>query len=277
MSRRLVDATSAALMVVGLGYIVALSARTLPEQQDRQSLLDIELAAPDSLAAAVQWVILALAAAGALLVLVSVAKSAPRERPGARRWVGLLLWIVILFIFYRYLPAEEALTGATAPPEPSGGEVALDNTEATAAWIVGLLLTAVIAAALIRIALLVRSAGSPFGRRQPDEAITEVPPAFSVPAEPVAMALGTDPWSRVITAYAQLERDAKAEGVARREGETARRYARRVRFELNLDDDDLETLSAHYSLARFARLDVTESDAEAAERAWRSIGKALGR
>ncbi len=61
MSRRIVNVVTAGLVLMGLGYVIAVSARDLPGQDETEPLLDLALPSLDWLVAASAWAVLAVA------------------------------------------------------------------------------------------------------------------------------------------------------------------------------------------------------------------------
>ena len=267
MSRRWFNMVTAGLVVVGIGYLVAVAARSLPGQDEEHPLVDIGFTVPGGIQNAIVWILVAFTALGAALLVLSVKRGSPGKFPPLRTLYTLATWLIILLVIYRYAaPAiEEAgeitqeLEEGAPPAEPSGSP-----TATAAAWIVSAVISAAIAAALIRLATIARATDWTFDRAQPEG----FPGAASHPAIPITRLQGSDPRARVINAYADFETGAKRAGVERSESETPRRHAARVGAELALARDDLGELSRSYEAVRYAESEVSEDLAEKAESAW---------
>lgn len=266
---------SAAVLVIGLGYVVALAARTLPGGEGEDLPLEVGLSAPDWFGPIFNVLILLVAGITAVFLLMNVARAAPRQLPPARRWLGLLAWIVIFALVYRFArPAvEEAVSGTLPPLEDT--DTPVDTSAATAAsWVVSVLIAAVIAAALTRIGFLVRS--SPLEMELAPTTGQEEAAAAAAVAAPVTRSRGMDPVSRVINAYADFEDGTRDLGLGRQTSETVVRYSKRAARQLGLSQDDVSGLAGLYSEARYADHGVDESEAAAAESAWSRIKERLG-
>jgi len=267
VSRRWFNMVTAGLVVVGIGYLVAVAARSLPGQEEDEPLVDIGFTVPEGVQNSIVWILVAFTALGAALLMLSVKRGSPGKAPPLRTLYTLATWLIILLVIYRYAaPAiEEAgeiaseLEEGQAPAEPRGSP-----TATAAAWIVSAVISAAIAAALIRLATIARATDWTIDRSQPEG----VPVTESKPAAPVNRLEGSDPQARVINAYADFETGAKRAGVARSESETPRRHASRVGAELALAPEDLGELSRSYEAVRYAESEVTEDLAEKAESAW---------
>jgi len=266
MSRRWFNMVTAGLVVVGIGYLVAVAARSLPGQEEDEPMVDIGFTVPEGVQNSIVWILVAFTALGAALLVLSVKRGSPGKVPPLRTLYTLATWLIILLVIYRYAaPAlEEAgeiaseLQDGEPPAEPRGSP-----TATAAAWIVSAVISAAIAAALIRLATIARATDWSFDRSQPEGA----PVTPSKPAS-VNRLEGSDPRARVINAYADFETGAKSAGVARSESETPRRHASRVGAELALAREDLGELSSSYEAVRYAESEVTEDLAEKAESAW---------
>lgn len=264
-SRRLLDMVTAGALVVGLGLVIAVSARSLPGQDDQEPLLDVVVGMPPFLALAFQWFILATAGLLALFLLFSLAKVAPREWPPRRRWLGLIVWIFVFALMYYFVrPVAEEAVSETLPPVESVEETPTTSVATSAAWMVSILMAAVIAAALARVGMTVRSRDWSL---EPQEEEPLPPASGGVPPPRVAAVVGTDPRSRAITAYAAFEEGATNAGMQRRVAETPRRHAARVTESSGLEPDDVQILGEVFSEARFGDDPVAEESAASAESA----------
>jgi hypothetical protein len=137
----------------------------------------------------------------------------------------------------------------------------------------GVLLAAVLAAALTRIGLSIKTAPAAFG---PDgEGRVTVLPVTAA-STPVSRELGDDPRSRVIAAYEEFERRLAALGRPRHESETTARHAWRASRDLDLAPGDVGDLVGHHALARYGVGPPTESDAASAERSAARLAAGMG-
>jgi len=275
MSRRIVNVVTAGLVLMGLGYVIAVSARDLPGQDEAEPLLDLTLPSLDWLVAASAWAVLAVAVGLAAFLLLNLRRIVPRERPRSMRWLVVVVAVGVGY-FISVFTFEELESGSLALPD-IGDVVVVGEATTGAAWVVGVLLAVVIAAAFVRVAILIRSGPSIFGPEDhPDEEQAVV--SFSVPmAKAILTVTGSDPRSRVINAYAGFEAGARDKGAGRRRSETSRRHTTRVASELSIDSEDLTTLSHGYSVARFGESVVKASDAALAEAAYGRIKESFER
>ena len=269
MSRRIVNVITAGLVLMGLGYVIAVSARGLPGQDEAEPLLDLTLPSLDWLVAASAWAVLAAAVGLAAFLLLNLRRIVPRERPRSMRWLIIVVAVGVGY-FISVFTFEELESGPLALPD-IGDVVVVGEATTQAAWVVGVLLTVVIVAAFVRVAILIRLGPSIFGPEDhPDDDRPVVSSVVPI-AEPIPTRTGSDPRSRVINAYAGFEAGARDKGAGRRRSETSRRHTFRVKSELSIDGEDLATLSHGYSVARFGESVVNSSDADLAERAYGRI------
>jgi hypothetical protein len=269
MSRRAFNMITAGLVVVGIGYLVAVAARSLPGQEEEEPLVDIGFRFPEGVQNSIVWMMIAFAALGAALLILSVRRGNPGKAPPLRTLYTLATWLVILLVIYRYgVPAiEEAgeISSELGDEGPAAAEPGGSPTATAAAWIVSAVISAAIAAALIRLATIARATDWSFDRSQPSGVVLA---AAAHRATPPVRLEGDDPRARVINAYADFETDARSAGIGRRQSETPRRHALRVQTELDVPGEDVADLSSSYERARFAESDVTAALAERAESAW---------
>ena len=275
MSRRIVNVVTAGLVLMGLGYVIAVSARDLPGQDETEPLLDLALPSLDWLVAASAWAVLVVAVGLAAFLLLNLRRIVPRERPRSMRWLVIVV-VVGVGYFISVFSFEELESGSLALPD-IGDVVVVGEATTGAAWVVGVLLAVVIAAAFVRVAILIRSGPSIFGPEDhPDD--DPAVASSSVPmAKPIPTSTGSDPRSRVINAYVGFEAGARDKGAGRRKSETSRRHTSRVESELSIDSEDLATLSHGYSVARFGESVVKASDADLVEVAYGRIKESFER
>lgn len=269
MNRRAINMATAALVVVGFGYLVAVAARSLPGQEEEPPLVDIAFNIPEGVQNSIVWLLIAFSGLGAALLLLSVKRARPGKMPPLRALYTLAIWLVILLLMYRY--AKPAIDGAGeiaselgeergVPVDPTGSP-----TATAAAWIVSAVISAAIAAALIRLATIAKTSEWSFDRTQPGGVVVT---RSAGPAAPIPRLEGNDPKARVINAYADFESGAETAGLGRIESETPRRHASRVESELELRRQDLAELSTTFESARYSESEVTEDSADRAESAW---------
>ena len=275
MSRRIVNVVTAGLVLMGLGYVIAVSARDLPGQDETEPLLDLALPSLHWLVAASAWAVLAVAVGLAAFLLLNLRRIVPRERPRSMRWLVVVVAVGVGY-FISVFTFEELESGSLALPDIDEIVVVGEATTG-AAWVVGVLLAVVIAAAFVRVAILIRSGPSIFGPEDhPDDNQAVASPSVPI-AKPIPTSTGSDPRSRVINAYAGFEAGARDKGAGRRRSETSRRHTSRVESELSIDSGDLATLSHGYSVARFGESVVKVSDADLVEGAYGRIKKSFER
>ncbi len=267
--RKTIDMVTAAILLMGLGYVVAASAATLPGGEGPEPLLEFDLTMPAFASAAIRWSMLALAGFGAMLLLLSLAKTVPAQRFNIKRYATFLVWLAVLLLLYSIArPATEGVTTTTGVLPPETQESLTAPVPVGNDWMVGALLVAVIAAVITRLALVTKSrfwdAGLPERETQHEAADESI-------AEPIAAVVGDDPRSRVINAYAGFEDLASREGAGRLLSETPRHHAQRAVGEMAIERFDLDVLGGEYESVRFADARVESEDAERAETAWDRI------
>jgi hypothetical protein len=264
--RRYLSMAMGALSLLILGYIVAVAARSRPGTTTDDSLFEINSALDFDATRILAWIILAMATLGAVLFALGLTQRKPREDQKKRSLLGLIIGVVAFLLIVRYVqpltqtflegsdPAEAAETLDQAPSDSSG----------SSGWLFSLLLAAVVAAALTRVGVSVRSAEAPFDTLE-DPAVQEASIHARSP-ESIPAQLGDDPRSRVLAAYSRFEEDANATGVVRKSTETAGQHARRSSRDLGLDPAAVEGLTTSYSRTRFGFGEITQDEASAAER-----------
>lgn len=263
-NRRFLSMGLGSIALVLLGFVVAVAARSRPGGAD-EALLEFDLDLGFDVTQILVWVILVLAILGTVLLVLGANQDRPDEDKRKRSWWGIALGILFSLVVLRYLRplaeglfepvgAESVAASAIEDPSPAPG--------GNSAWLFSILIAAILVAALTRVGLTVRSADGSF-----DPPLAEAP-SLSTPAwgpGPVAVALGADPRSRVIRAYAEFENVTAVAGVGRGLAETARHHGRRAATELNVNGNDISALIAIFSSTRFGRSEVTPIDAESAE------------
>lgn len=279
MSRRFVNTVTSALMLIGLGLVIAISARSMPGDDQQDTLGDIHLEIPDWVGTVFVWVVLAIAGMVALYLFLAMRRGgswADLKRV-LSRLLTVIVWAGGFYLIYAIArpPAEEAATGSLPQLEPDAVVDMVDvEPSVTAGWVAGVLSVVIIAAALVRLSMSMRT-GRTIETTQ-TESIAE-PMVVEQIAEPLTMIPSTDPRSRVINAYAEFELRSKEEGLGRLVSETARHHAGRAGPDLGVEPADLRALGDQYERARFAESHIEEGNAEVAESAWQRIKDRISR
>ncbi len=256
---------TASVAVLGLGFVVAVAARTLPGGSEDEPLFDLDFRTDIDLTPVFAWMIMILVVLVAVLFALALRETQPRGERRRRGILGIVIGLVLFAVIIRWLrPAAEALLDEGAAAAESATDLLADGrTGTTGAWLFSVLIAAVLAAALTRIGLSIKTVVSPFRPAEDSEALPSPMPVESVP---VPSKLGDDPRSRILDAYADFENWLTALGRPRDDTETTSRHARRAAHELSLDADEVRDLVGHHSRARYGNDSPTEADAVAAER-----------
>lgn len=278
MSRRLMNKLTSALVLIGLGLVVALSAQSLPGQEDEEGLGDIALAMPDWFWPLLEWTALGVAALVAIYLVLSIRRGGDWDWSDLRRvlsrFLVILLWAGAFYFIYAITrPPED---GGSSPTEASGGATdvgpALDIGPVFAsAWVAVVLIVLVIAAVIARAAMSASEADS----KAQSPAKSDSSSGGRVPDLPRRPA-GGGPNDRVINAYIDFESESHNVGVTRGTSETPRQHARRVLRQVGADRGDLEVLGSRYEMARFGDAQLEEDDASDAESALQRILRTMG-
>ena len=172
-------------------------------------------------------------------------------------------------------PAAGALLDEGAAVADSATEILGDDRVAGRAggWLFSILLAAILAAALTRIGLSIRTAPPAFSP-DTDEVLAPVPGSDPRPGK--TRVLGDDPRSRILAAYEDFEHRLAAVGRARSDSETTARHAWRAGEDLGLDPDDVRQLVGQHSRARYGITPPTDADAGAAERSATRLREGIG-
>lgn len=266
--------TTACFAVLGLGFVVAVASGSLPGRARDNPLFEADLRLDFDLSQVFAWIILLLALAGAVLLALGVGRPRAREEGSRRSYVALLFGLIIFVLVYRWArPAAEALLGEASDTVEAVDEAPGAGGGATGAWLFSVILAAVIAAALTRIGLSLRSSELPF-QAEPDP-VEGAPTPAPGRARASTLALGGDPRSRVIGAYDDFEAGLAAVGEPRPIHETTRRHARRAGQSVGLDPGMIDTLVAKHLAARFDSAEPDEVDARVAEETSRRLRDGL--
>ncbi|HSK06176.1 MAG TPA: DUF4129 domain-containing protein [Acidimicrobiia bacterium] len=273
--RRVVSMLTASAAVLALGYVVAVASRSLPGATEGAPLFDLDFRSDLDLGPLLAWALIALAVLGVVLFALALGQGQSRVSGRRRSLLGAVLGLLVLFAIVRWLwPAAETLFGeGAATGEPATEVLGEERRGAAGGWLLGILLAAVLAAALTRIGLSIKTTPAVFGPVA-DERVTVLPAGTGT--APVPRGLGDDPRSRVIAAYERFERELAALGRPRHESETTARHAWRASRELDLSPVDVGELVRHHALARYGAAPPTESDAAAAEGSAQRLTLGLG-
>lgn len=279
MSRRFINTVTSALMLIGLGFVIAVSARSMPGDDGQETLGDISFTVPDWVGSVFVWVSLAVAGALAAYVLLAIRRGGTWADLGRviKRVLTVIIWAAGFYLIYAITrpPVEEA--SAPPPPQLEPDNVAdlIDvKPSLTASWVAAVLVILIIAAVLIRVALTLRNP-----KVVEDVALEPAtdPVELEELAEPLTIIASDDPRSRVINTYAEFELFSMEAGLGRTVSETARHHARRAGAGLGAEPGDLRALGDQYERARFAEATVDVDNAEKAEIAWHRIRSRLRR
>lgn len=262
--RRFLSVLTASAAVLGLGFVVTVAARTLPGGGEEEPLFDLVFRTDIDLTPVFAWMLMILVVLVAVLVSLALRETRPRGERRRRGVLGAVVGLILFAVIVRWLrPAAEALLEEGAGAESTTDLLADGRAGTTGAWLFSILIAAVLAAALTRIGLSIKSVASPFRPQADTEAFPSPRPVEPVP---VPRKLGDDPRSRILDAYADFETWLTALGRPRDDNETTARHARRAALELSLDATEVGDLVGHHSRARYGYDSPTEADALAAER-----------
>lgn len=266
-AERIVDAVTAAILMMGLGLVVTAAARSLPGEES--SGVATTLAWPDWLLTAMQWALIGIAALGLVGFVYGIRRGLAVERPERsgiwNRLFGYLFWIGVIYLIYLFVGSQNAgqpddPTSITTPDPPSLFE---PGSGWTAAWVTSALILLVTLAVVTRLGKTIRAADWEPGAAN----VVEIVDRGSDDPAPMAEPGSSDPRSRIVRAYAGFETEAVDRGLPRGASETARQHARRLAPALGPRSDDLQVLGQSYELARYADARISVDDAVGAERA----------
>ena len=274
-SGRILPITASALGVLVLGFVVAIAANSVPGRGADEPLLDVAWRPAFDVTTVLTWLVLIVAVMGVVIFALSVKEARP-PREQKRRGVLLvvILGVIVFALIARYMRSMSDTLLPAAPEVVTGaGEEPIADTSGNGAWLLSLLVATVIAVALARVGLAIRS-GAPPVLRQEEEADPS-PTAVEAPP-PLPLERGSDPKSRVLGAYDDFEQSVGEAGLPREPAETAARHAGRARSALNLADEDLSLLSARHADARFGPAEPSVDDADEAESAATRLRQGIG-
>jgi hypothetical protein len=263
--RRYVSVGLGLVTLFTLGFVVAVASRSRPGGPGDDPVFELDTRYDINLSQLFAWILVVLTVLGAIILVFAIKEVRPRPVHRGRSYLGVVLAVIVFLLIYRLIqPLAETLVGEQGSPNEveAPGEVGT-SSGGPAVWLFSLLVAAVVAAALTRVGLAVRQADTSFDRPVPTPVRRESAPLAA--SRPNALVLGTDPRSRVLTAYQRFEDSAAERGLARRATETATRHARRVARESKLNEESLNDLMVCYSRARFGFRPPTEAEADASE------------
>ncbi|HZD22208.1 MAG TPA: DUF4129 domain-containing protein [Acidimicrobiia bacterium] len=270
---------TSALMLIGLGFVIAVAARSMPGDDEQDALGELSVSVPDWVGNVFLWGTLAVAGLFAIYILMAMRRGGSWAgfRRALFRMLTLILWAGGFYLIYAITRPPQEGAPVTPPPPLEPNEVVDTinvDPSVTASWVAGVLLTLILVAAVVRIVMAMRS-----DSQEEEEVSLKLGSDATVEdelAEPLTMVASTDPRARVINAYAEFEGFSKEKGLGRRVSETARHHTRRTGTDLGAQPDDLRELGNQYEKARFAETPVDADNAEIAEGAWQRIRKRIG-
>jgi len=263
-SGRIVSITTHALVVLALGFVVSIAANSVPGRGAEEPILDVAWRPGIDVTTVLTWLVLMAAVTGAIIMALSAREPRPPREQKRRGIMVLVLGIIVFALIARYLRS----IADTLLPESSEvigeiGEGPIAESTGNGAWLLSLLVAAVIAAALTRVGLAMRSGAAPFMDLVGDD---DPIPVAVVPAVS-SHERGIDPRGRIIDAYGDFEQSVGEAGVPREHSETAARHAGRAGTALGLGGADLSLLSSRHADARFGPGEPSVQDATEAESA----------
>jgi multisubunit Na+/H+ antiporter MnhB subunit len=262
--RRTASGVLSALAVLALGFVVALAASSVPGRAGDEPILDLTWQPGVAVESILTWLIVIAAVIGALIMVFATKQGSPPQERKRNRLVALVVGVLVFAAIARFVRS----IADTLAPETS--EVVGDVVETTpigqvadnSIWMLGLLIAAVVAIALAKVGLAIRSDAPPVAEASQVESVAPV-----AVGSIASMAYGDDPRGRVFGAYAAFEKALEEVGVPRSPSETAARHVGRATSVLELSALDVGVLSGRHSGARFGPLEPTLDEASEAESA----------
>jgi hypothetical protein len=264
-SGRILPIALSALGVLALGFVVAMAANSVPGRGAEEPFLDGAWRPAIDVTTVMTWLVLIAAVMGVVIFALSVKETRP-PRDQERRGVVLvlILGVIVFALVARYMRSIADTFLPAAPDVISeAGEEPIADTDGNGAWLLSLLVATVIAVALARVGLAIRSGAPPVLGQKDD---LPSPVAVVAPA-PLPPKLGSDPRSRILGAYDDFEQRVGEAGLPREPAETAARHAGRAKAALGLAAEDLSVLLARFADARFGPAEPSVDDADEAESA----------
>ncbi|HEY6628452.1 MAG TPA: DUF4129 domain-containing protein [Acidimicrobiia bacterium] len=261
--RRTASGVLSALAVLALGFVVALAANSVPGSAGDEPILDLAWQPGVEVESILTWLIVIAAVIGALIMVFAAKQGSPSQERKRNRLVVLVVGVLVFALIARFV---RSIAGTLAPEtsEVVGDvvETPIGQVTGNGMWMLSLLVAAVVAIALAKVGLSIRSGAPPVVGASPVEAVAPVA-VGSLPST----SYGDDPRGRVFTAYADFEMALDEVGVPRSPSETAMRHVGRATSALDLDAQVVAVLSGHHSDARFGPLEPTIDEAAEAESA----------
>lgn len=272
-ARRILSITLSALGILTLGLLVSVAANSVPGRGAEEPLLDAAWRPDVDVTAVATWLVLIAAVMGAIIMALSVRETRPPREHKRRGVMVLLLGVLVFAVIARYMGS----VAGTLLPETSEvvgqvGEQPIAESSRNSAWLLSLLVAGIIAVALTRVGLSIRSAAPPFQDLAETVDPSPLGPALSVAPPQLA---DSSPRGRILGAYRDFEQKIGEAGVLRGEAETAARHAGRARAALGLDQEDLSLLSGRHADARFGPDEPSVEAAREAELASSRLRKGI--
>ncbi len=265
-ARRYLSMVLGAVSLVLLGFVVTVAAGSRPGGSGDEALLDTNLRFDIDATRILAWVIVVMAVVGVVLLALGVKEAKPRPEKKKRSFWVMVAGAVAFFLIIKYIqPLAAGLLESPDVVESSGEgpDAIAPSSGSNSAWLFTVLLAAILVAALTRVGLTVRSSDGSFDLPTTDGS---GPAPWAFESRPRLIALGQDPRSRILNAYSQFEQTAAVRQVGRRGTETAGAHARRVIEDLGIDSAKTLQLMSLFSLTRFGVGEVTDAQADQAEK-----------
>jgi hypothetical protein len=261
---RAAKGVASALVVLALGFVVALAANSVPGRGVEDPILDVAWRPSFDLTTILAWLVVIAFVTGAVILILSAKQRGPRSE--RRRRHGLAVLVLGILVFAIVARLMRSISG-TLVPETSEviGEVVeqpFAQDSGNAIWLLSLLVAAVVAIALTRVGLAIRSGAPPIEDAPPPET-----PALVAGDHVSAVDHGDDPRGRVFRAYAHFEQALDEVGVIRAPAETAAHHVARAKATFDLGTRDVAVLSSRHAQARFGDHEPTLDEAMEAESA----------
>ena len=275
-SGRILSISLSALAILALGFMVSIAADSVPGRGPEEPLLDVGWRPGIDMTTVLTWLLVVAAVMGAVILALSFKEPRPPREGKRSGIIGLVLGVVVFALIARYMRSiADTLLPETSEVIGEVGEEPIADSGGITAWVWSLLVAAVIAVALTRVGLAIRSGAPPEGIYQSDH--EDLPSdVVSVPSQSTPDR-GSDPRNRILSAYGDFEQDVAEAGLPREPAETAARHAGRAKAALDLTGEDLIALSARHADARFGPDEPSSDAASAAESAATRLRREMGR
>jgi hypothetical protein len=262
--QRIVRGTLSALAVLALGFVVSLAANSVPGRGADEPVLEVAWRPGVDVTTVLTWLVIISAVIGALIMVFTAKEGSPPQQRKRRSLVVLVLGIVVFVVVARFVRSiSDTLLPETSEVIGDVVEQPITQNAGNSAWLFSLLVAAVVAVAITRVGLALRSAAPPIEDAPP--AAAAIPTAVS--QAPTSQPYGDSPRGRIFGAYGEFEQTLDEVGVPRSPSETAAQHAGRAKSVLGLNPPDLGILSSRHADARFGSTEPTVEDALEAESA----------